>query len=105
MTTTPEIPTYWPPQPAGAVHIGEWEGDGADRGRHFEHSPVDIGGAILTIQGVQYASGTTGRSIRFQVDEALQNGGDDLTPLCARRLAAMLQNFADTCEILDGIER
>jgi hypothetical protein len=101
MTATTDLDAYLP-VPAGAVSVGEWDGEGADRSRYFEHGPVDIGDAILTMRGVQYASGDTGRSILMSLDEAIQSHGDDLTPLCARRLAAMLQNFADECEILDG---
>jgi hypothetical protein len=100
MTTTPTLPL-----PAGAVSVGEWHGEGADRARYFEHAPVDIGDAILTMRGVQYASGGTGRSILLSLDEAIQSQGDDLTPLYARRLAAMPQNFADTCEILDDVRK
>ncbi|OBK76297.1 hypothetical protein [Mycobacterium sp. 1274761.0] len=104
MTTTYD-PTQYLSAPAGAVHVGEWRGDGADRGRPFEHAPIDIGDATLTIHGVQYARGTTGRSIMMRLDEAIQSRGDDLTVQDARRLAAMLLNLADTCEILDGAQR
>jgi hypothetical protein len=41
----------------------------------------------------------------MRLDDAIQSYGDDLTTRDARRLAAMLQNLADTCEILDGVER
>lgn len=50
----------------------------------------------------ELGSGDTGRSILLNLDESIRSHGDDLTPLYARRLAATLQNFADTCEILDG---
>jgi hypothetical protein len=91
--------------PAGAVQVDEWNGDGPDRGRYFEHAPINIVDVALTIHGIQYARGTTGRSIKIRLDEALQREdmADDLTPRDARRLAAMLQNLADTCEILDGV--
>jgi hypothetical protein len=102
MTTTTTTESYLPLPPASAVWVGEWEGEGDDRARYFKQAPLDIGDAMLTIHGVQYASGRTGRSIVLSIDEAIQSGGDDLTPLYARRLAAMLQNLADTCEILDG---
>jgi hypothetical protein len=86
------------------MSVGEWDGgERADRSRYFEDAPVDIGDAILTIRGVQYANGVTGRSILLRLGEHLQDYHDDLTVLYARRLAAMLQNFADTCEILDGV--
>jgi hypothetical protein len=100
MTATTDLDAYLP-VPAGAVSVGEWHGEGADRSRNFEHAPVDVGDATLTLRGVQYASGDTGRSILMSHAEEIQSHGDDLTPLYARRLAAMLQNFADTCEILD----
>lgn len=88
---------------AGAVWVGEWDGNGDDCGRYFDHAPIEVEGVTLTICGVQYARGTTGRSIKVRLDEELQNGGDDLTVPYARRLAAMLLNLADTCEILDGV--
>ncbi len=98
-TTTIDISAYLP-LPSGAVSTGEWSGEGADRGRDFEHAPVDIGDAILTIRGVQYANGVTDRSILMGLADEIP---DDLTPLHARKLAAALQNFADTCEILDDM--
>jgi hypothetical protein len=103
--TTTYDPTTHLPAPAGAVHVDEWRGDGTDLGRYFEHAPIDIGDATLTIHGIQYARGTTGRSIRMRLDDTIQSYGDDLTTQDARRLAAMLQNLADTCEILDGVQR
>jgi hypothetical protein len=89
------------------VWVGEWDNNysGDDRGRYFDHAPIDVEGMTLTIHGVQYARGTTGRSIKIRLDEELQTGGDDLTVQDARRVAAMLLNLADTCEILDGVER
>jgi hypothetical protein len=104
MTTTTGLEACLP-LPAGAVSVGEWHGQEPDRARFFEHPPLDIGDAILTIRGVQYANGTTGRSILLSLDEEIQSHGDDLTVLYARRLAAMLQNFADTCEILDDVTK
>ena len=102
MTTTIDLESYLP-VPAGAVSVEEWHGKPEDRARYFEHEPRDIGDAVLTIRGVQYANGETGRSIWLRLAEEIQSQGDDLTPLYARRLAAMLQNFADTCEILDDV--
>jgi hypothetical protein len=53
----PPIPT----SPAGAVHIGEWKGNGPDRGRYFEHAPIRIVDITLSIHGIQYIRGTTGQ--------------------------------------------
>jgi hypothetical protein len=39
------------PEPAGAVWIGERDGDGDDLGRYVEHAPIDTGTATLTIYG------------------------------------------------------
>jgi hypothetical protein len=93
------------PTPAGAVHVDEWDTAVGEPSRYFEHAPIDIEGATLTIHGIQYGRGTTGRSIKVRLDEAMQNGDDDLTVQDARRLAAMLLNLADTCDILDGVQR
>ena len=77
MTTTTYDPAIHLPIPAGAVYVGEWDGDRNDRGRYFEHAPINVEGAELTIHGIQYARGTSGRSIKIRLDEELQNGGDD----------------------------
>lgn len=103
MTTT--YPTAHLPAPAGAEYVAKWEDEGRDRGRYFNHAPIEIEGVTLTIQGIQYARGTTGRSIKIHLEEELQTGGDDLTVQEARRLAAMLMNLADTADILDGVQR
>jgi hypothetical protein len=96
--------SYVPDTPAGADWVDEWTGEGKDRGRFFRHPSLDVGDAILTIQGVQYADGKTGRSILIRVEPAFENGTDgDLTPLYARKLAAWLQNLADQCEMLDSL--
>ena len=102
MSTTTYDPTVHLPMPAGAVHVEPWHDDGVERSRYFEHAPFDIGDAVLKIHGLQYDGGTIGRSILLRLDEAIQSLGDDLTPKDARRLAAMLNNFADTCEIWTG---
>jgi hypothetical protein len=92
--------------PPALSQVGDWDSRvGNDRGRYFEHAPVDVGDAVLTIRGVQYANGATGRSILMRLEESIQAGDDDLTSLYARKLAAMLQNFADTCDILDEVNR
>lgn len=96
--------------PAGATEIGEWDElptpDGAQYTRTFSHAPVDTCEAVLTIQGVQYGDGTVRRSFAIRVNPTFEGADDvDLTPHAARRLAALLQNFADTCEILDGADR
>lgn len=93
------------PCPPGAVWAGDWDGDGEDRGRFFDHAPIRIADTTLTMQGVQSAAGVTSRSILLRLDESIQPNGADFTPAYARRLAAMLQNFADTCEILDEAAR
>jgi hypothetical protein len=94
--TTATTPTF--PAPAGAHWVDdEWSGDGEDRARFFHHPDISIGEATLSISGVQYADGRTSRSILIDASDA------DFTPQYARRVAAMLQNLADTCEILDGI--
>ena len=101
-TTAPEDHL---PLPAGAVWFGEWEGEGDDRDRFFNHTTIEVDDASLTIQGVQYVRGATGRSILLRLDPAIAANGADFTPRSARQLAAMLQNLADTCEILDEVNR
>jgi hypothetical protein len=59
MTSTASDPIDYVQPPAGAVQVGEWHYAGAgDHARYFEHAPHDIGDAVLTIHGVQYADGT-----------------------------------------------
>jgi hypothetical protein len=41
----------------------------------------------------------------LRLDPVIAANGADLTVQDARRLAAMLQNFADTCELLDEVAR
>lgn len=96
--------------PAGATEIAEWDElrteSGAEYTRVFRHAPVDTLEAVLTLQGVQYGNGTVHRSIVIRINPTFEGEDEvDVTPQVARRLAALLQNFADTCEILDGVER
>jgi hypothetical protein len=92
ITTSPAWPV-----PAGAHWVDdEWDGEGEDRVRFFHHPDVSIGEVTLSILGVQYVDGRTSRSVHVV-------GDCDFTPRYARQVAAMLQNLADTCEILDGI--
>jgi hypothetical protein len=97
-TTTPAVPL-----PAGTESAEDWEGEGENLGRFFHHPAIESGEAILHILGVQYANGSTGRSVRIRVIDGLYEA--DFTPREARRLAAMLQNLADTCELLDEVTR
>jgi hypothetical protein len=105
MTTTPDLEHYMDTPPAGAVWVDAWEGASFDRARVFTQAPFDVGAAILTIRGMQFPDGRTDRSILIELHEEIRACGEDLTPQDARRLAAMLQNFADTCEILDQAAR
>ena len=91
--------------PAGATWIDDWQGINGDRGRHFDHPDIEICDVAVNIRGVQCADGHTGRGIRLRINPGnpLNDGLADLTSPYARRLAAMLQNFADTCELLDVV--
>lgn len=84
--------------PTGAEWADEWDGEGDDRGRFFSHPGIAIADVTLSIRGVQYADGGTGRSLLLQLDSSVRDTGADFTPLYARRLAAMLQNYADSGE-------
>lgn len=85
------------PTPAGAVSVEDWYMDN-DGGwyRLFSQAAHEMPEGTLTMRGIQYQTGDTHRAVFLASDD------DDLHPKRARRLAAMLQNFADTCEILDG---
>lgn len=85
------------PHPAGAASVNDWylENDGQWY-RVFTHAVHEMGEGDLCIRGTQCEDGKTYRGIY------LVSNDDDLTPRQARKLAAMLQNFADTCQILDG---
>ncbi|WP_457142292.1 hypothetical protein [Mycobacterium sp. URHB0021] len=96
MTATPNVP-----MPTGAVRVEEWEGEGHDRGRFFLHPPLEVSDVTVAIRGVQYSDGKMGRSALLQLHPSVESIGADFTPRYARRLAAMPQNLADTCEILD----
>ena len=96
MTTTIDLPA-----PPGAVKMDTALENGA---RLFWHTPLCIcdGDATLTIEGVQYPDGVTSRAIVVSLEDTwVARKGCTLTVEAARQLAAMLQNLADTCEILD----
>jgi hypothetical protein len=96
MTTTTTAPQVL--MPAGAHWVDdEWNDDGEDQTRFFHHPKIHIGEATVSIEGVQYADGRTSRAVRIEASDG------NFTPRYARKVAAMLQNLADTCEILDGI--
>jgi len=105
-TTIPDRIEFLQP-PAGAAEISDWREsiDGEFR-RTFSHTPFETLDAVLTIHGSQYDNGMVRRSIIVRIKPTFEGEDDaDLTPSEARKLAAMLQNFADTCEILDGVKR
>jgi hypothetical protein len=97
MTTTTELPD-------GASWADDkFDGDGDDRGRLFTYPNITVGEVTMFILGVQYANGSTSRSVSLPVADGDYTA--DFTPLYARTLAAMLQNLADICELLGGVNR
>ncbi|MBY0287488.1 MAG: hypothetical protein K2X52_10100 [Mycobacteriaceae bacterium] len=105
-TITPDRIEFIRP-PAGAAEISDWRdcGDG-EFGRTFSQTPFETLDAVLTIHGSQYDDGRVSRSVVVRIKPTFEGEDEaDLTPREARKLAALLQNFADTCEILDGVER
>ncbi len=88
------------PTPAGAVGVDDWYLDNdAKWYRQFRHADHETRNGNLMIRGTQCEDSTTDRGILLRSDD------DELTPGQARRLASMLQNFADSCELLDGEQR
>ncbi len=94
MTTTPTESDV--AAPAGATRVDSFYGDD---NRCFWHPDIRLDDAVVAMGGYQDRDGSTSRFI--WLDAAQQ----ELSVKQARRLAAMLQNLADTCEILDGVER